>query len=847
MRNVFGTLLRRHRLHRRLTQETLAERAGLSSRSIREMERDPGRTPRPRTVERLATALELTGDERAEFTGAGHALFWAGRAGRPGPGGPPDGSVRAVDPPPWRLPADLPDFVGRGDELALAHKVLDPGAGGAKLVVASGPPGVGKTALAIHAGHRLAPLFPDGQLYARLRGATGDPADPAETLAQLLRMLGVDGSALPAGVDARAGLLRIRLAGRRVLIVLDDAAGYRQVEPLLPAEGVAMIVTSRLPLTGLPGVTAIDLRPLPDTAAVDLLARVAGAERVRAEPAAATELVTVCGGLPLAVRIIAARLAARPHWAIGALTERLTDERHRLDELRHGDLAVRPGLQLAYRELTPATARVFALLGGLDVPSFPEWPVAALLDAGPAAGAAALEELLDARLLDDLGPDRAGQARYRFHAVTQLYARERREAEVGRSEWAAALDRAAGGWLALARQARDSLHSDRFYLDDRSGPEAAADPRAATVAAHRPLEWFEAERESIAAMVQACAEAGLATTTRRLAGCGADFYDFQGYYDDLRRILETALAACRQAGDRLGEAAMLRGLGNCLVELDDMDEGLSMLHAAHVLAERAGDPAGAALTRRYIGFTLGLIGRLDEAEAEIRAAVRELRLTGQRSAEAVALTNLGFVLRQRGDGAEAVTVLRAASLIARSCGDRFAQACSSRGIAGAFLVQGRVQEAQRAARRSVTLFDQIGDLIGTAQSLRVLGEALAHEPHKRAEAERVLGGAAALFREQGHSWGLALTELSLGEVELNRDAEGAADLLHRSLRYWTDNQVPALRARTLVALASAAERAGAPDARELLESAHRIYRELGIPAADELATRLGTLGDTTPP
>lgn len=250
---MFGTLLRRHRLHRRLTQETLAERSGVSSRSIREMERGPGRSPRPQTVERLATALELTGDERAEFTGAGHALFWASSAGRPGRGGPPDGSVRAVDPPPWQLPADLPDFVGRGEELALAHKVLDPAVGGARLLVASGPPGVGKTALAIHAGHRLAPMFPDGQLYARLRGATGDPADPAETLAQLLRMLGVDGSALPAGVDARAGLLRTRLAGRRVLIVLDDAGGYRQVEPLLPAEGVSMIVTSRLPLTGLPG------------------------------------------------------------------------------------------------------------------------------------------------------------------------------------------------------------------------------------------------------------------------------------------------------------------------------------------------------------------------------------------------------------------------------------------------------------------------------------------------------------------------------------------------------------------------------------------------------------------
>ncbi|WP_433380519.1 tetratricopeptide repeat protein [Streptosporangium sp. CA-115845] len=402
---------------------------------------------------------------------------------------------------------------------------------------------------------------------------------------------------------------------------------------------------------------------------------------------------------------------------------------------------MRPGLQLAYRGLSPATARVFALLGGLNVPSFPEWPVAALLDAEPAAGAVALEELLDARLLDDLGPDRAGQPRYRFHAVTQLYARECLEAEIGRSEWIATLARTAGGWLALARQAQERLHNDRFHLDDRSGPPVVADPRAAVVAARRPIEWFEAERESVAVLVRACAETGLTATARGLAGCSAEFYDFRGYYDDLRQILETALTACRQVGDRLGEAAMLRGLGHCLVELDDMDEGLAVLHAARMLAERVGDPSGAALARRYIGFTLGLTGRLDEAETELRAAVRELRLTGQRSAEAVALASLGFVLRQRGDAAETVDVLRAASLIARSCDDRFAQAISSRGLSGAFLAQGKIQEAQRAARRSVTLFEQVGDLIGTAQSLRVLGEALAHEPHRLVEAERVLGGA----------------------------------------------------------------------------------------------------------
>jgi DNA-binding SARP family transcriptional activator len=205
--------------------------------------------------------------------------------------------------PQRQLPADLVDFVGRADEVALLREVLVQTASGTRLVAVSGPPGVGKTALAVRAGHELAAWFPDGQLFVALRGTTDEPADPAEVLAQLLRALGVDVSALPADADARGALFRSRLAGRQVLLILDDAAGHRQVEPLLPGGGAAIVVTSRSPLTGLPGVTSIDLQPLSGLAAVELLCRVAGEERVRAEPAAAADLVTTCGGLPLAVRI----------------------------------------------------------------------------------------------------------------------------------------------------------------------------------------------------------------------------------------------------------------------------------------------------------------------------------------------------------------------------------------------------------------------------------------------------------------------------------------------------------------------------------------------------------------
>jgi len=841
--DTFGILLRRHRLRLRLTQEALAERAELSSRSVAEMERGRGRSPRPRSVERLAAALELDGEEREEFVGAGQAVYWESRAGRPERDQPR--SEAALSRRPVRhLPADLADFVGRDEELALLAAVLEPGSPQARVAVLSGPPGVGKTALAVHAGHRQASWFPDGQLYASLRRTTGEPADPADVLAQLLRALGVDGPGLPAGVEARAGLFRDRVATRRMLLVLDDAAGYHQVESLLPAQDVAVLVTSKLPLTGLPGATSIDLRPLPGPAAIALLCRVAGEDRIHAQPAAATELVAACGGLPLAVRIAAARLAARPHWTVATLNARLADERRRLDELRHGDLTVRPGLHLAYQGLTPAAARAFALLGELGVRSFPEWPVAALLDTDQVTGSTVLEELLDARLLEARGPDRTGRPRYGFHDITRLYARERREADVDESEWTAALAGVATGWLTHARRAQDHLQCLRFHLDDRTYPAPIAGERPDTAgglpdpAATQPVEWFEAEREALALLVDACAEANLSALARSLAGCATDFYELRGYYDDWQRVTQVAQAACRRTGDRAGEAAMLRGLGSCLVE-SDHPETLPTLRAARALAEEVGDRAGSAMAAKEIGYMLSLAGSLDEAEAELRMAADRLADADRPLARAIALTSLGFVRRQRGDTADALNAIRAALAIARPLGDRFTEAYALRGLAGALLADGRHREAESAARRAASLFHQVGDPIGAAQSMRTLGEALAHRPDRLMKAERALTTAASLFRDHGYDWGVALTELSLGELEARRGSPKAAARLHRSLRYWTDKQVPALRARTLVALATAAERSGDPAARTHLIQAYELYQALGAPAAAELGERLG--------
>ncbi|MDG4825046.1 tetratricopeptide repeat protein [Asanoa sp. WMMD1127] len=839
MTNTFAVLLRRHRLDRQLTQEQLAERAGISGRSVGDMERGPARSPRPRTVERLAAALDLTGEAREEFTAAAHQLFWANRPGQSHPSGDVPHAASSAGIRPRHLPADLPDFVARADEIAAICRTLDPGSAGARLVAVGGQAGVGKTALAVHTAHRLASRFPDGQLYAALRDADGRPADPADVLANLLRALGDHGSALPAGADARAGLFRARLAGRRVLLVLDDACGHRQVIPFAPPAGSAVLVTSRLPLTALPGATVVDLRPLDTPSALTLLGSVAGPERVRAEGRAAAELVEMCGGLPLAVRIAAARLAARPHWTIEALGEQLADERRRLDELRHVDLAVRPGLQLAFEALSPPAARGLALLGALRVPTFPGWPLAALLDVSPADGDRVLNELLDAHLLDSLGPDAAGQQRYGFHQLTRIFARERQESAIDSTEWTTALDRAASGWLALARHAQDHLRCERFYIDDRSQAAVVADPRVVARAVNQPVEWFEAEREAIAGVVNGCVEAGLTANAFAIAGTTADFYEARGHHDDWRRVMRVALVACQRAGEPAREAAILRGLGACMVELDDSPAAVETLRAARSLAEAVGDSAGAAMARSYIGVMLGLTGQLAEAETELRASVEQLRAVGRRQTEATALTSLSFVLRQQGRHDEAVDTARRSLHVARWCRDLFAHAYGLRGLAGALRSAGRPAEAQGAARQAASLFARMGDPIRSAQSLRILGESLAGEPTRSAEAQETLSEAAAVFDERGSAWGLALTDLTLGEVELARGDRRGVERLRRSLTYWTEKRVPAFRARALLALGHEAERAGDPGARQLLLEAYDLYRALDTPDAADLAEHLG--------
>ncbi len=275
---------------------------------------------------------------------------------------------RDEEPSPCALPPDIPHFAGREKETEWVL-TLPPSESVPAVIAVGGMAGIGKTAFVVHAAHLLADRYPDGRLYADLGGPSERPMTPGTTLDRFLRLLGVRPREIPADTSERAALMRDRLAGRRVLLVLDNAADEAQVRPLIPGTpGCGVLISSRTPLIGLEYAHTLELGVLGTGAAVDLLAGVIGRERTNAEPCDARTLVAQCGGLPLAVRIAAARLAGRPDWTLKRLTGRLADEHRRLDRLSAGDLEVRSSIAISHDALAPEHRRPFRLIGLLDLP-----------------------------------------------------------------------------------------------------------------------------------------------------------------------------------------------------------------------------------------------------------------------------------------------------------------------------------------------------------------------------------------------------------------------------------------------------------------------------------------------
>ncbi|MFF0310927.1 BTAD domain-containing putative transcriptional regulator [Streptosporangium sp. NPDC004379] len=463
---------------------------------------------------------------------------------------------------PSLLPPDVADFTGREKTVGrLRGALTSRGTGSVAVALVTGQGGVGKTATALHVAHRLGEAFPDGQLHADMQGSGTCPADPSRVLARFLRALGVHASAVPHDLEERIDLYRSRLAGRRMLVVLDDVADHAQARPLLPGSPTcSVIVTSRSRLPGWPGAARFELEPLEPGEAADMLASVLGRERVAAEPEAAAEVARLCGRLPLALRAAGTRLAGRTHWTLARFAERL--DRDGLDELALGDPDVRTGIAAGYHRLDEAARRAVRLLGVLDLPSFAPWTIAMALETSQEAAEELADSLTDARMLETTEPDAAGQTRYRFHELVRRYAREQAVLEESDTAVDVVVIRTLATFLTLAQEADERLPSARYTPVRGRAPRWPPPARVREKLLADPLAWFESERESLVAAVLQASARGLDELCWELAAAMLNDAALRSSWTGVERALRVALAACRRSGDRLGESVALRGLAD---------------------------------------------------------------------------------------------------------------------------------------------------------------------------------------------------------------------------------------------------------------------------------------------
>jgi tetratricopeptide (TPR) repeat protein/transcriptional regulator with XRE-family HTH domain len=843
---AFGERLRAYRAAARLSQEELATRSGVSVRAIGDMERGRTRWPYRNSVHRLADALELTAEERKGFLALARRPVAAPALDVAGPARPAEAEPGRVVP--RELPSAAPGFTGRSAELKALTRLLDrlseQASGTVVISSIGGTAGVGKTTLAVHWAHQVADRFPDGQLYVNLRGYdSGPPVPAADALAGFLRSLGVAGRDIPPEADRRAARYRSLLAGRRMLIVLDNAGSADQVRPLLPGSpACTVVVTSRDALAGLvarDGATRLDLDVLSLEEAVALLRTLIGA-RVDAEPAAAARLAHQCCRLPLALRVAAELAASRAAASLAGLADELADLCTRLDLLDAGGdpgTGVRAVFSWSYRHLHAEEARTFRLLGLHPGPDLEIYAATALTGTTVPKGRQAVGVLARAHLLSSISPGRHG-----MHDLLRGYARELSATPDAEDERRAALTRLFDYYLHTAAAAMDTLFPAERHRRPRIPRPATPVPPVADPAAAR--EWLDAERAALVAAVVYTAAHGWPGHTTRLSATLSRYLRSGGHLPEALTVFSHALNTARRTGDRAAEAATLSQIGDVDWRQGHYQQAADRQWQARALFCAAGDRGGEAHALSGIGLAETQLGRYEHAARHQQDAVAIYRDLDDRFGEARALGYLGVIRHRQGRYREAARYHRQSLDMFREIGDHEGEGYALARLGVVDLRLGRYEHAAGYLRQALALLHEIGDTVGESETLAMLGKAyMGLGRHQQAVGN--FAQALGMSREIGDQDLEADALNSLGEVVFQTGGTDKARAHHAAaLRLASETGSVLEQARAYGGLARACQADGeAVQARRHWLEALTRYAAIGAPEAGEIRAQLARTGN----
>ena len=748
----FAELLKRLRTDAGLTQEDLAARAGVSPRAISDLERGINKTARQDTARLLADALSLSGTARAGFVTSARGY----RDAEAGMLAQPRTRSRLVAATTPVLPHDIRSFTGRQADLARLMAGVKETGGVVGIYAIDGMAGVGKSAFAVHAAHVLAPRFPDGQIFLQLHAHTGGhrPVDAADALASLLLTTGVAAGQIPAALSDRSALWRSHLAGRRVLLLLDDAASHEQVEPLLPGTpGSLALITSRRHLSALDGAMSICLETLPPDEAAALLNRLADRPGLESADPAVEEINRLCGHLPLAIGMLARQLHHHPAWSAAGLARELAAARDRLElmELMHAEnLSVAAAFDLSYQDLTVGQRRLFRRLGlhpGTDIDSY---AAAALDGSSLAAARRGLDELFDQHLVTE-----PASGRYRMHDLIREYARTLVQTDDSEDR-ESAIVRLTDYYVRAA--AAIGRHFNRSHPAVGEAPVGVPELLTREEAA----AWMEAERANMHAVVDYAAGRGWPAPGIVIATAMSGFLQTHGHWAQMWSLHVTALDTARTADYRQGEAEVLTNLGIVQRLTGDYVAAAATLARALGVCRSSGDEHGHAKALVALGIVQRLTVSYPMATATLTQALELHERVGDRLGQADALSELGCVQRLTRDHRAARASLERALDLYRDLGDRHGQADSLRYLARVYQETGDYEIVASCYADALELYRGLDDRLGQAHTLNFLGIAQ-HVSDDYLTAEDTLKDALDLYRDLGHRLGQAEVLNNLGD------------------------------------------------------------------------------------